>query len=254
MCRVAAASASAVASSASRRANRFGCGSGACRPVRQRPFVCLFGSAQLLRERIAGHGTLRHLSVVLCAMLRELCGRLRLLGRMLPLRVLERRLRVGQDLREGVTAGDFLREPDFELAVALRRFRGRLLFGPGALFGLLERGLGAGQFELERVPGRGRLCKRGDEFGVALGESLGCDSGAGRPVSARPVHVLLRLCATAVRAYRGPQHSAPPQRRTAPDAPRVGQPPSSAGTHAAAPRPRAPRARRIGSARGCPGW
>ena len=62
-----------------------------------------------------------------------------------PLRFLQRRLRVGQLLREDVAVGDFLSEPDFDLALALRSVRGGQLFGRGALFGVLERGLGVGE-------------------------------------------------------------------------------------------------------------
>ena len=101
--------------------------------------------------------------------LRELGGRRRQLGRLPPLRFLQRRLRVGQLLREAVAVGDFLREPDFELALALRRVRGRQLFDRGALFGVLQRRLGVGQLELERVPGRGRLCERGGELRCRAG-------------------------------------------------------------------------------------
>ena len=96
-----------------------------------------------------------------------------MLRRMPPLRFLERRLRVGQVLREDVAVGDFLSEPDFDLALALRSLRGGQLFGRGALFGVLERGLGVGQPEFERVPGRGRLCERGGELRFAPGESFG---------------------------------------------------------------------------------
>jgi hypothetical protein len=117
---------------------------------------CRFGVAHLLCQHFAGRSTLRSLCVVLGLPLRELGGSRRQLGRLPPLRFLQRRLRVGQLAREGVAVGEFLSEPDFELTLALRSVRGGLLFGRGALFGLLPRGRGVGQPEFERLPRCGR--------------------------------------------------------------------------------------------------
>ena len=105
MCRVAVASASVAASSASRRVSR---SAAAAAPAAQSCWArssAPSASRNLLRERLAGRSTLRALGVVLCLMLRELGGRRRHLGRMLPLRFLERCLRVGQVLREGLAVG-----------------------------------------------------------------------------------------------------------------------------------------------------
>ncbi len=59
--------------------------------------------------------------------------------------------------------------------------RGGQLFGRGALFGLLPRGRGVGQPELERLPRRGRLCERRGELRFASNESLGRGSRVCRP-------------------------------------------------------------------------
>ena len=68
---------------------------------------------------------------------------------MLPLRVLERGLRVRQLPCDAVAVGDFLREPDFDLTVALGRVRGGQPLDRGALFRLLQRSDGVGQTEFE---------------------------------------------------------------------------------------------------------
>ncbi len=94
-----------------------GRGSRVCRPGLLGLVECPFGVAHLLRERFAGRRTLRHLCVVLGLTLRELGGSRRLLRRLPPLRFLQRRLRVGQLLREDVAVGDFLSEPDFDLTL-----------------------------------------------------------------------------------------------------------------------------------------
>jgi hypothetical protein len=113
--------------------------------------------------------------------LRELGGSRRQLGRLPPLHFLQRRLRVGQLLREDVAVGELLSEPDFELTLALRSVRGGQLFGRGALFGLLPRGRGVGQPEFERLPRGGRLCERGGELRFASNESVGRGSRVCRP-------------------------------------------------------------------------
>ena len=79
---------------------------------------CLFGIAHLLRERFTGRTTLPFFGVVLCLTRRELRGSRHHLRRLPPLRVLHRRLRVGQLLREDVVVGDCLSEPDFDLTLA----------------------------------------------------------------------------------------------------------------------------------------
>jgi len=112
--------------------------------------------------------------------LRELGGSRRQLGRLPPLRFLQRRLRVGQLAREGVAVGNFLSEPDFDFTLALPSVRGGQLFGRGALFGLLPRGRGVGQPEFERLPRGGRLCERGGELRLASNESLSRGSRACR--------------------------------------------------------------------------
>ena len=140
-------------------------------------------------------------------------------------------------LREDVAVGDFLSEPDFDLALALRRVRGGQLFGRGALFGVLERGLGVGQLELERVPGRGRLGERGGELRFASSESLGRGRGACRPVLLGPFECPFGVAQLLRERIAGRSTLRRLSVCTALDAPRVGRPPSSSGTHAAAPLP-----------------
>ena len=156
--------------------------SGVGRPLLLRPFETSFGVAQLLRERLAGRSTLRHLRVGLCLTLRESAGSRRHLGRMPPLRFRERCLRVGQVLRERVAVGDCLSQPDFDLTLALRGVRGGPLFDRGALVRVLPRRLGVGQPEFEHVLGRGSR----DELRLAAREALGRRSGVGRPLLLRP--------------------------------------------------------------------
>ena len=239
VCRVAVASASVAASSASRRVSRSAAAAAPGRPVLLRPVRCASSaSAHLLRERIAGRRTLRHLSVVLCVTLRELGSRRRHLGRMPPLRFLERRLRVGQVLREDVAVGDFLSEPDFDLTVALRRLRGRLLFGR-------RRAVRRAAARSRRRPAGARACAGSRSplqawlaSSVSRRESRSAAAAAPAAQSCRARSMCLFGSAQLLRErHRGPPHSAPPQRRTVRDAPRVGQPPSSSGTHAAAPLP-----------------
>ena len=102
-----------------------GRGSGVRRPVLLGPFMCLFGVAHPLQERVAGRGVLRHLTVVLCLTPDELGGSRRHLGRMPPLRFLQRSLGVGQVLRERVAAGALLvdRRPKDRLAFAKKLCR-----------------------------------------------------------------------------------------------------------------------------------
>ena len=71
----------------------------------------------------------------------------------------------------------FLSEPAFDSAVALLSVCRGQSFDRGALFRMVQRSPGVGQPEFERVLGRGRLCERGGELGVALREALGGGSG-----------------------------------------------------------------------------
>ena len=257
MCRVAVASASVAASSAVAPGESVGCGSGACRPVLLAARSSAPSASRTCCASVSRAAALCAISASYsCLTLRELGGSPRQLGRLPPLRFLQRRLCVGQLLREAVAVGDFLREPDFEPRPGAATLRAAACCSARrAVRRAASAASASASWSSSVLPGRGRSLRasvatprRARVSRSAAAAALAAQSCMG------PFDVPLRPRATAARACRGPQHSAPPRRRTVLDA---------AASWAAAvviwdacrrSASSAPSVRRPAAARGCRGW